>query len=71
MVEIDILAKAMEIGDSTGRIANVVMIGALSKLPPFNTIPTELWLQAVKNVSPKPAIWAGNYAAFTAGREMV
>ena len=71
VVEVDILGKALELGDSTGRIANVVMIGALSKLPPFDKFPTELWLQAVKNVSPKPAIWAGNYAAFNAGREMV
>jgi len=70
VVEVDVLEKAMEIGDSTGRIANVVMIGALSKLPPFDKFPTELWLQAIKNVSPRPAIWAGNYAAFSAGREL-
>ncbi len=37
VVEVDILAKAMEIGDPTGKIANVVMIGALSKLPPFES----------------------------------
>jgi len=71
VVEVDILGKALELGDSTGRIANVVMIGSLSKLPPFDRFPTELWLQAIKNVSPKPAIWAANYAAFSAGREMV
>ncbi len=71
VVEVDILAKALELGDSTGRIANVVMIGALSKLPPFDKFPTELWLQAIKNVSPKPAIWDANYAAFSAGRELV
>ena len=71
VVEVDILGKALELGDSTGRIANVVMIGALSKLSPFDKFPTELWLQAIKNVSPKPAIWAGNYAAFMGGREMV
>jgi indolepyruvate ferredoxin oxidoreductase alpha subunit len=71
VVEVDVLGKAMEIGDITGRIANVVMIGALSKLSPFDRFPTELWLQAIKNVSPKPAIWAGNYAAFSAGRDLV
>ncbi|MFC1838853.1 2-oxoacid:acceptor oxidoreductase family protein [Thermodesulfobacteriota bacterium] len=71
VVEVDVLGKAMEIGDITGRIANVVMIGAMSKLPPFDRFPTELWLQAIKNVSPKPAIWAGNYGAFSAGRELV
>lgn len=71
VVEVDVLGKAMEIGDRTGRIANVVMIGAMSKLSPFDRFPPELWLQAIKNVSPKPAIWAGNYAAFLAGRELV
>lgn len=71
VVEVDILGKALELGDITGRIANVVMIGALSNLSPFDKFPTELWLKAIKNVSPKPAIWAGNYAAFMAGREMV
>ena len=71
IVEVDILGKAMELGDRTGKIANVVMIGALSKLFPFDKFPIELWLQAIKNVSPKPSIWAGNYAAFSAGREMV
>jgi indolepyruvate ferredoxin oxidoreductase alpha subunit len=70
-VEIDALGKAMELGDITGRIANVVMIGALSKLPPFDKFPSELWLQAIKNVSPGPAFWAGNYAAFSAGRELI
>jgi indolepyruvate ferredoxin oxidoreductase alpha subunit len=71
VVEVDVLGKAMEIGDITGRIANVVMIGALSRLEPFDRFPAELWLQAIKNVSPKPAIWAGNYAAFSAGRDLI
>jgi indolepyruvate ferredoxin oxidoreductase alpha subunit len=47
------------------------MIGAMSKLSPFDRFPPELSHQAIKNVSPKPAIWAGNYAAFLAGRELV
>ncbi len=70
VVEVDILAKALELGDPTGRIANVVMIGVLSKLPPFDKFPVELWLTAVKSISPKPAIWAGNYTAFMAGRNL-
>ncbi len=71
VVEVDALGKAIEIGDTTGRSANVVMIGTLSKLSPFDRFPVELWLQAIKNVSPKPAIWAANYAAFSAGRDLV
>ena len=67
LIEIDILGKAIEIGDASGRIANVVMMGALSKLAPFDKIPEELWLQALKDVTPVPALWGANYKAFCAG----
>jgi indolepyruvate ferredoxin oxidoreductase alpha subunit len=71
VVVIDVLKAALELGDPTGRIANVVMIGALSTLAPFDGFPAELWLQALKNVSPKPAIWTANHAAFQAGRKLL
>ncbi|WP_300465070.1 2-oxoacid:acceptor oxidoreductase family protein [Desulfobacula sp.] len=57
--------------DDAGRSANVVMLGALSALEPFRTIPKEIWLQALKNISPKPAIWNSNYAAFNAGITLI
>lgn len=71
IVEVDVLAEALALGDESGRSANVVMMGALSKLAPFSDFPEELWLQALKNVSPKPVIWAANYAAFNAGKKLV
>ncbi len=71
IVEVDVLAEALALGDSSGRSANVVMMGALSRLAPFGDFPEELWLQALKNVSPKPAIWSANYAAFNAGKELI
>jgi indolepyruvate ferredoxin oxidoreductase alpha subunit len=46
------------------------MIGVLSRVPPFDSFPEEYWLQALKNVSRKPAVWQANYAAFLAGREL-
>ena len=67
---VDVLKTAIELGDASGRSANVVMLGALSTLAPFDTIPTEVWLNALKNVSPKPAIWNANHAAFMAGRDL-
>jgi indolepyruvate ferredoxin oxidoreductase alpha subunit len=70
VVEMDVLDEALALGDASGRIANVVMIGALSRLDPFAAFPPELWLQALKNVSPKPAIWTANHAAFQAGRRL-
>ncbi len=70
IIKIDALKTALEIGDPTGRIANVVLMGALSKLAPFDNFPVNVWLQALAKVSPNPQIWAGNYAAFQAGREL-
>jgi indolepyruvate ferredoxin oxidoreductase alpha subunit len=68
---LDVLKEALALGDAAGRCANVVMVGALSTLKPFSDIPAELWLAALKKVSPKPAIWASNYAAFNAGRNLI
>lgn len=70
VIDVDVLGTALGLGDPTGRSANVVMIGVLSTLAPFDSFPTEYWLQALKNVSPKPAIWQANYAAFLAGRKL-
>ena len=69
LVEMDVLAKAIELGDLTGQVANVVMMGALSNIAPFDAIPHDLWLQALKDQSPTPALWAANYRAFEEGRK--
>lgn len=68
VVEVDVLSKALELGDPTGRIANVVTMGVLSKLPPFDKFPEELWFKALYSINSKPAIWKANYAAFMSGR---
>jgi indolepyruvate ferredoxin oxidoreductase, alpha subunit len=70
LVEIDVLEVALGLGDTTGRIANVVMMGALSRIEPFTCIPEVLWLRALKELTPAPA-WAGNYHAFLAGRNLL
>jgi len=71
IVEVDVLKVALELGDDSGRSANVVMMGALSRLAPLNSFPEELWLKALQNVSPKPAIWDLNYAAFNGGKKLL
>lgn len=70
VVEVDVLGKSLELGDAAGRTANVVMMGVLSTLPPFDAFPEELWVKALQKVNAKPIIWAANCAAFHAGREM-
>jgi indolepyruvate ferredoxin oxidoreductase alpha subunit len=77
IIEVDAQQKALELGDRSGRTANVVMMGILSTLPPFNVFPEEYWLKALqkaceassKGAGSKPAVWAANYAAFRAGRQ--
>jgi indolepyruvate ferredoxin oxidoreductase alpha subunit len=71
LVRVNALEEAINLGDITGRIANVVLIGVLSKLTPFASFPESLWLQAISKVSPNPKVWAGNYGAFQAGRKLV
>jgi len=68
--KVDVLGRALSLGDPTGRMANVVMLGLLSTLKPFDVFPVELWHEALRSVNPSPAIWAANYAAFNAGRTM-
>jgi indolepyruvate ferredoxin oxidoreductase alpha subunit len=69
VIELDVLGRALELGDRSGRPANVVMMGVLSTVPPFNVFPPEIWLTALKRANSKPAVWATNYAAFQTGRE--
>ncbi|WP_342664913.1 2-oxoacid:acceptor oxidoreductase family protein [Maridesulfovibrio zosterae] len=71
VVFVDVLQQALNLGDPTGRCANVVMMGAMSKIAPFNVFPDEFWLMALKGVSPKPVIWNTNYAAFLAGTTLL
>lgn len=68
LIEVDLLEKALALGDPTGKIANVVLMGILSTLSPFDLFPVELWWKALQKVNPKAQVWNANYAAFNAGR---
>ena len=70
VIEVDVLGQAIELGDENGRIANVVMMGLLSTIPPFDQFPQELWLKALQNCNATQPIWSANYAAFLAGRKL-
>lgn len=70
VVSVDVLSIALNLGDPKGRCANVAMLGVLSTLPPFDVVPEAVWLQALRGISRKPALWDLNHAAFMAGRGM-
>ncbi len=71
VIRVNVLDIALKLGDPSGRCANVVMLGALSTLTPFNALPENIWLAALKQVTPKPALWTLNHAAFGAGRALI
>ncbi|MBN1151982.1 MAG: 2-oxoacid:acceptor oxidoreductase family protein [Dehalococcoidia bacterium] len=69
IIRVDVLNQALELGDPTGRMANVVMLGLLSTLPPFDVFPVELWHEALRRSNPRCGVWSANYAAFNLGRK--
>jgi indolepyruvate ferredoxin oxidoreductase alpha subunit len=71
VMELDVLAESLALGDIAGRSANVVMMGAMSRTAPFDRFPMEYWMEAIKRNSPNPAIWRMNLAAFNKGRDLV
>jgi len=70
VIRVDVLNQALQLGDPSGRMANVVMLGLLSTTAPFDRFPTELWHAALRSVNPRRAVWSANFAAFEAGRSM-
>jgi len=68
VISIDANKIAYNLGDLTAKTANVVVLGLLSKIEPFNAIPSEVWLSAIMAISPNDAVKAANKMSFEAGR---
>ncbi|MBI5220054.1 MAG: 2-oxoacid:acceptor oxidoreductase family protein [Bacteroidia bacterium] len=71
IIKIDANKTAQNLGDIQGKTANVVVLGLLSTITPFNNIPEEIWLSALMSVSPNDFIKAANKMSFEAGRKTV
>jgi indolepyruvate ferredoxin oxidoreductase, alpha subunit len=69
IIKIDANKISYELGDVTGKTANVVVLGLLSTIAPFNKIPEEIWLNALMAISPNEIIKAANKLSFEAGRK--
>lgn len=69
VIKIDAAKIARDLGDKTGKTTNVVVLGQLSTLAPFDIIPRETWLSALMSVSPNDFIKSANQQAFNAGRK--
>lgn len=57
-----------EMGDIFGRSANVLVLGLLSSVKPFNSIPEQIWIDALSSITTNNTINALNMLAFDKGR---
>jgi indolepyruvate ferredoxin oxidoreductase alpha subunit len=71
IIEIDAYKLAYDLGDKSGKSANVIVIGLLSVIKPFDNIPEKIWQAAILSVSPNDFSKAINNIAFTKGREYI
>jgi len=69
VIKIDANKIAYELGDINGKTANVVVLGLLSTIEPFNSIPENVWLSALMAISPNDFIKATNKLSFESGRK--
>jgi indolepyruvate ferredoxin oxidoreductase alpha subunit len=70
IIKIDANTIAYDLGDISGKTANVVVLGLLSTINPFDGIPEEIWLSALMSISPGDSIKAANKLSFEAGRKV-
>ncbi|NOQ27431.1 MAG: pyruvate ferredoxin oxidoreductase [Bacteroidales bacterium] len=71
VIQIDANETVLNLGDVSGKTANVAVLGLLSTIKPFHIIPEEIWLSAIMSVSPNDFIKSANKAAFDAGKQLI
>lgn len=69
VIKIDANKIVNNLGDKLGRTANVVVLGLLSTIKPFNNIPEQIWVSALMSVSQSDYIKSANLKAFKCGRD--
>ena len=69
IIKIDANQITSNLGDTTGKTANVVVLGILSTISPFDKIAEDSWIESLMAVSPNEAIKSANYIAFQEGRK--
>jgi indolepyruvate ferredoxin oxidoreductase alpha subunit len=70
IIKVDANKITYELGDTSGKTANVVVLGLLSTIEPFNKIPEEIWLASLMAISPNELIKAANKLSFEAGKKL-
>jgi indolepyruvate ferredoxin oxidoreductase alpha subunit len=68
LIRIDAESVAKSFGDEQGKTSNVIVLGLLSTIEPFDKIPAGVWVNALKKLSPDENIFKANITAFNGGR---
>jgi len=68
VIRIDAESVAKSFGDEQGRTSNVIVLGLLSTIDPFDKIPAGVWTEALRKLSPNELIYKANITAFNGGR---
>ena len=68
LIRIDAESVAKSFGDEQGRTSNVIVLGLLSTIEPFDKIPAGVWVNALNKLSPNENIFKANITAFNGGR---
>ena len=68
VIKINAIEIAESLGDTVGKTSNVVVLGILSNIKPFDAVPTDTWINALKKNSPNKFIEKANLAAFAGGK---
>ena len=71
IIKLDANKITYDMGDIFGKSANLVVVGALSMVEPFNLIPEDIWVSAILAVSPSEASKSYNLLAFNKGRSEI
>ena len=69
VIKVDANQMVFELGDKFGRSANVLILGILSSVKPFNLIPEQLWIDALSSISTNETNKSLNILAFDKGKK--
>ncbi|TSA24431.1 MAG: pyruvate ferredoxin oxidoreductase [Bacteroidetes bacterium] len=69
VIQVNASQQVLELGDPFGRSANVLILGILSTIKPFDTIPEQIWTEALSSISTNETIRSLNLLAFDRGRK--
>ncbi|MFQ6677570.1 MAG: 2-oxoacid:acceptor oxidoreductase family protein [Fidelibacterota bacterium] len=71
IISVDANQIAIDMNDKRAMTANVIIVGLLSTIEPFNHIPSEIWQAAILELSPNNLIKSMNLTAYSKGRNWI